>query len=73
MNGSCLELLDIYQEMVEKQGEIIRQLGKIVARQANDLQLLKNVREFSCMMEDDIATAEECIKQCENMKSELEP
>jgi len=57
---SILELLDIYQHMVEKQDEIIYRLGKIVARQATDLQLLKNDREFSDeKLEQDIAIADE--------------
>lgn len=71
---SILELLDIYQEMVEKQDEIIYRLGKIVARQATDLQLLKNDREFSDeKLEQDIAIADEVIEQYKDMKSELEP
>ena len=39
---SWMELLEMYQDMVEKQDEIIYRLGKIVARQAADLQLIKN-------------------------------
>lgn len=71
---SILELLDIYQHMVEKQDEIIYRLGKIVARQATDLQLLKNDREFSDeKLEQDIAIADEVIEQYNDMKSELEP
>ncbi len=71
---SILELLDIYQDMVEKQDEIIYRLGKIVARQATDLQLLKNDREFSDeKLEQDIAIADEVIEQYNDMKSELEP
>lgn len=60
--------------MVEKQDEIIYRLGKIVARQATDLQLLKNDREFSDeKLEQDIAIADEVIEQYKDMKSELEP
>lgn len=71
---SILELLDIYQNMVEKQDEIIYRLGKIVARQATDLQLIKNDREFSNeKLEQDIAIAGEIIKQYNVMKRELEP
>ena len=71
---SILELLDIYQDMVEKQDEIIYRLGKIVARQATDQQLLKNDREFSDeKLEQDIAIADEVIEQYNDMKSELEP
>lgn len=42
-----MELLDLYMEMVEKQDEIIYRMGKIINRQAQDLQLIKNDREFS--------------------------
>lgn len=69
-----LELLDIYQDMVEKQDEIIYRLGKIVARQATDLQLLKNDREFSDpKLDEDMAIANEVIEQYKDVKSELEP
>ena len=69
-----LELLDIYQNMVEKQDEIIYRLGKIVARQATDLQLLKNDREFSdSKLDEDVAIANEVIEQYKEVKSELEP
>lgn len=69
-----LELLDIYQDMVEKQDEIIYRLGKIVARQATDLQLLKNDREFSDpKLDEDMAIANEVIEQYKEVKSELEP
>jgi hypothetical protein len=71
---STLELLEIYQDMVEKQDEIIYWLGKIVARQATDLQLLKNDREFSDeKLLQDMAIADEVIGQYNDMKSELEP
>lgn len=71
---STLELLEIYQDMVEKQDEIIYRLGKIVARQATDLQLLKNDREFSDeKFLQDMAIADEVIGQYNDMKSELEP
>ena len=69
-----LELLEIYQDMVEKQDEIIFRLGKIVARQATDLQLLKNDQEFSDKkLDEDMAIAEEVIGQYQDMKNELEP
>lgn len=69
-----LELLDIYQDMVEKQDETIRQLGKIITRQAADLQLLKNDRDFSDLkFEEDKAIANEVIGQYQNTKKKLEP
>lgn len=71
---SWLELLDTYQDMVEKQDEIICRLGRIVARQAADLQLMKNDKEFSDpKLEEDVAIAREVIGQYEGIKSELEP
>lgn len=71
---SWLELLDLYQDMTEKQDEIIYRLGKIVARQAADLQLLQNDREFSDeKLAEDVAVANEVIEQYEDMKHELEP
>lgn len=71
---NILELLDIYQDMVEKQDEIIYRLGKIVARQATNLQLLKNDKEFSDpTLDEDMAIADEVIEQYKDVKSELEP
>lgn len=69
-----LELLEIYMDMVEKQDEIIYRLGKIVARQATDLQLLKNDQKFSDeKLNEDMAIAKEVIDQYEKDKAELEP
>lgn len=69
-----MELLELYMDMVEKQDEIIYRLGKIVARQATDLQLLKNDREYSDpKLDEDIAIANEVIGQYQDIKSELEP
>lgn len=71
---NMLELLELYMDMVEKQDEIIYRLGKIVARQAMDIQLLKNDREFSDdKLTEDTAIVDEVIGQYNNMKSELEP
>lgn len=69
-----MELLELYMDMVEKQDEIIYRLGKIVARQATDLQLLKNDKEFSDpKLDEDMAIANEVIGQYKDKKSELEP
>ncbi|MEG1716213.1 MAG: hypothetical protein RR275_05335 [Lachnospiraceae bacterium] len=69
-----LELLDLYMDMVEKQDEIIYRLGKIVARQATDLKMLRNDREFSdTKLDEDMAIANEVIGQYNDIKSELEP
>ncbi len=71
---NLLELLELYIDMVEKQDEIIHRLGKIVARQATDIQLLKNDREFSdSKLSEDTAIANEVIEEYRDMKSELEP
>lgn len=71
---NVLELLDLYMDMVEKQDEIIYRLGKIVARQATDLQLLKNDREFSDKkLDEDVAIANEVVEQYNGTKSQLEP
>lgn len=71
---NLLELLDLYMDMVEKQDEIIYRLGKIVARQAADLKLLKNDMEFSDKkLDEDMAIANEVIDQYKDIKSELEP
>lgn len=53
-----LELLDIYMSIVEKQDEIIQRLGKVVARQAADIEQYKTVYGF---MEMDASTGEEEI------------
>lgn len=69
-----LELLDLYMDMVEKQDEIIYRLGKIVARQATDIKLLQNDREFSDKrLEEDLAIAQEVMEQYKETKAELEP
>lgn len=71
---NMLELLELYMDMVEKQDEIIYRLGKIVGRQATDIQLLKNDREFSDdKLTEDTAIVDEVIGQYNDMKSELEP
>lgn len=73
-DDNMLELLELYMDMVEKQDEIIYRLGKIVARQATDIQLMKNDQKFSDhKLDEDTAIANEVIKQYQDMKNELEP
>lgn len=73
-DDNILELLDMYQDMVEKQDEIIYRLGKIVARQATDLQLLRNDQKFSdSKLNEDMAIVEEVIEQYNDIKNEMEP
>lgn len=66
-NESLLELLYIYVDMVEKQDEIINQLGKIVVKQASDLKLFNNYKN------EDIDNADEIIIKYEEIKRKLEP
>lgn len=74
MEDNVLELLELYIDMVEKQDEIIRRLGEIVARQATDIQLMKNDQKFSdYKLDEDVAIANEAIEEYHDMKSELEP
>lgn len=69
-----LKLLEIYMDMIEKQDEIIYRLGKIVARQATDLQLLKNDNKFSDeKLNKDMSIVKEAIEQYKKNKDELEP
>lgn len=71
---SILELLDLYMEMVEKQDEIIYRLGKIVAKQATDIMMLRNDMEYSDSgLTEDKAIVDEVIGQYKDLKSELEP
>lgn len=73
-DDNILELLDMYQDMVEKQDEIIHRLGKIVARQATDLQLLRNDQKFSdSKLNEDMAIVEKVIEQYNDIKNEMEP
>ncbi|MCX4305758.1 MAG: hypothetical protein OSJ69_08130 [Acetatifactor sp.] len=73
-DDNLLELLDFYMDMVEKQDEIIYRMGKIIARQATDIKLLQNDREFSDeKLEEDMAIAQEVVEQYKEARAELEP
>ena len=73
-DDNLLELLDFYMDMVEKQDEIICRMGKIIARQAPDIKLLQNDREFSDeKLEEDMAIAQEVVEQYKEARAELEP
>ena len=75
--SSLLELLDLYMDMCEKQDEIICRLGRIVAKQAQDIQHYKNLfrieeeeeedREFEL----DKGIVKDVMQEYESMK--LEP
>ena len=72
-DDNLLELLDFYMDMVEKQDEIIYRMGKIIARQATDIKLLQNDREFSDeKLEEDMAIAQEVVEQYKEARAELE-
>ena len=73
-DDNLLELLDFYMDMVEKQDEIIYRMGKIIARQATDIKLLQNDREFSDeKLEEDMAIVREVMEQYKETSAELEP
>ena len=49
-------------------------MGKIIARQATDIKLLQNDREFSDeKLEEDMAIAQEVVEQYKEARAELEP
>lgn len=61
-----LELIDLYAEMTEKQDEIICRMGRIIARLALDLQLIKNDMEFSDpKLDEDMAIMDEVRRDYE--------
>lgn len=73
-DDNLLELLDFYMDMVEKQDEIIHRMGKIISRQATDIKLLQNDREFSDKkLEEDVAIVGEVMEQYRETRAELEP
>lgn len=73
-NDNILELLETYQDIVEKQDEIIRRLGNFIKRQATYLQLLKNDEEFSdATLHNEMMIVNETIQQYETMKNKMEP
>ena len=43
---SVLELIDIYADLIEKQGEIIHQLVELLRKQSVELQHLKNINGY---------------------------
>ncbi len=71
---SLLELLEMYMDMVEKQDEVICRLGRIVSRQATDIQHYKNLYNIEAeedrIFEMDKKIAGEAMKEYEKAKSE---
>lgn len=54
---SVLELIDIYADLIEKQGDIIHQLVEILRKQAAELQHLKNLNGYLDVSEMDETTS----------------
>lgn len=70
---SVLELVTIFQEIIEKQEEIIKRLGEIVVRQATDIQFLQNNDFLDEKLEKDTEKLDEKIREYKNIKNRLEP
>ncbi|MBQ9611558.1 MAG: hypothetical protein IJV14_03070 [Lachnospiraceae bacterium] len=73
-NDRMLELLEIYTEMTEKQGDLIYQLGQIVKKQAIELAHLRNMLnvEITEAQREDIKTTSKVLKQIED-DAHMEP
>ena len=73
-NDRMLELLEIYTEMTEKQGDLIYQLGQIVKKQAIELAHLRNMLnvEITEAQREDITTTSKVLKQIED-DAHMEP
>ena len=73
-NDRMLELLEIYTEMTEKQGDLIYQLGQIVKKQAIELAHLRNMLnvEITEAQREDIKTTSNVLKQIEE-DAHMEP
>ena len=73
-NDRMLELLEIYTEMTEKQGDLIYQLGQIVKKQAIELAHLRNMLnvEITEAQQEDIKTTSKVLKQIED-DAHMEP
>ena len=69
-----LELLEIYTDMTEKQGDLIYQLGQIVKKQAIELAHLRNMLnvEVTEGQREDISTTGEILKQIKD-DAHMEP
>ena len=70
---SVLELVDVFQEIIEKQEDIIKRLGEIVVRQDTDIQFLQNNDFLDEKLEKDTEKLDEKIRECKNIKNRLEP
>ena len=67
-NDRMLELLEIYTEMTEKQGDLIYQLGQIVKKQAIELAHLRNMLnvEITEAQREDMKTTSKVLKQIDD-------
>lgn len=71
--GKFLELLELYMELVEKQDAAIYHMGKVIARQAEELQHYKEVNGFldfqtSLADLDEARAAKAALEEYEAMK-----
>lgn len=72
--GSLLELLEIYMELVEKQDTAIFHMSKVISKQATELQHYKNIHQFldypdsrePVGLKSDIRDAEEALAAYKN-------
>lgn len=69
-NSNMLELLELYIDMVDKQDEIIRRLGKIISRQAATIELFKNDRLFSGT---EVEYANKVMREYDSLREKIEP
>lgn len=70
---SVLELVAIFQEIIEKQEDTIKRLREIVVRQATDIQFLQNNNFLDEKLEKDMEKLDEKIREYKNIKNRLEP
>ena len=70
---SVLELVAIFQEIIEKQEDTIKRLREIVVRQATDIQFLQNNDFLDEKLEKDTEKLDEKIREYKNIKNRLEP
>lgn len=70
---NILELVAVFQEIIEKQEDIIKRLGEIVVRQATDIKFLQNDEFLDEKLEKDMKKLDEKIREYEDIKNRLEP
>lgn len=68
MEKNLMELLELYMDLTDKQDEIISQLGMMVTRQANDLQVYEDEYKYF-----NINNVNGAFKQYKALKQKIEP